>query len=109
MASEQTGFGSSTLLTLDTRALPRHSPKAGIQGRQGCRGCPGPPLCAGVTEEGRQQSPAWCTPLIDRETIEQPVAAGTAQVGLAAAAVGAARRMRGIPRFRRVVVAQALP
>src|SRR5580704_4360999 len=35
--------------------------------------------------------------LIGGETVEQPVAAGAAQVGLAAAAVGAARGVRKIP------------
>src|SRR5207249_3911831 len=41
-------------------------------------------------------------------TIEQAVAAGAAQIGRAAAAVGAARGVRGVPRARSVVVAQPL-
>src|SRR5215831_3292317 len=48
-------------------------------------------------------------PLICGKTIEQAVAAGAAQIGLAAAAVRAARGVRGVPRFRGVVVAQPLP
>src|SRR6266851_6958862 len=47
--------------------------------------------------------------LIDGEAIEQAVASGAAQIGLAATAVGAAGGMRRIPRLRRIVVAQALP
>src|SRR5271166_2449710 len=39
----------------------------------------------------------------------KPTAAGAAEVGLTAAAVGAARGVRGVPRMRRLVVAQALP
>src|SRR6266478_5856676 len=61
----------------------------------------------GMAVKGRQESPGWSVPLIDRKAIEQPVAAGAAQIGLAAAAIGAARGMRGVPRFRRVIVAQA--
>src|SRR4051794_30771764 len=47
-------------------------------------------------------------PLLGGEAIEQPVAAGAAQIALAAAAVGPTRGMRRIPRLRRRVVAQAL-
>src|SRR6266436_7843141 len=61
----------------------------------------------GMAVKGRQESPGWSVPLIDREAIEQAVAAGAAEIGLAAAAVGAAGGMRGVPRLRRVVVAQA--
>src|SRR5437764_10946935 len=49
------------------------------------------------------QSPAS----VRREAIEQAVAAGAAQVGLAAAAVVAARGMRGVPGFRLDGVGQA--
>src|SRR5438270_1241336 len=45
---------------------------------------------------------------IRREAIQQPVAAGALQVGLRAAAIRAARGMRAVPRFRRLVIAQAL-
>src|SRR5207244_2955601 len=45
--------------------------------------------------------------LVRREAVEQSVAAGAAQVCLAAAAVRAARRMRRIPRTRRRIVAQS--
>src|SRR3954453_14977871 len=45
---------------------------------------------------------------IRREAIEQAVAAGALQIGLRAAAIGAARGMRAVPRFRRLVIAQAL-
>src|SRR3954454_22322889 len=45
---------------------------------------------------------------VRREAVEQPIAAGAAQVGLAAAAVGSARRMRRIPGARRRVVTQSL-
>src|SRR4051812_23687346 len=38
---------------------------------------------------------------IRREAIQQAVAAGALQIGLRAAAVGAARGMRAVPRFRR--------
>src|SRR5207237_50623 len=67
------------------------------------------PAFAGMTIGGskgdsRRPKPA----LIHRETVEQAVAAGAAQIGRAAAAVGAARGVRGIPRARGVVVAQAL-
>src|SRR5436309_101927 len=48
------------------------------------------------------------TGLIRGEAIEQAVAAGAAQIGLAATAVRAARGMRRVPRFRGIVVAQAL-
>src|SRR5215216_2649461 len=46
--------------------------------------------------------------LIRGEAIEQAVAPGAARIGLAAAAVPAARKMRRVPRFRGIVVAQAL-
>src|SRR5262245_16354652 len=46
---------------------------------------------------------------IRREAVEQAVAAGALQVGLAAAAIRPARGVRRVPRFRRVVVAQPLP
>src|SRR5215216_4382180 len=46
--------------------------------------------------------------LIRGEAIEQAVASGAAQIGLAATAVRAARGMRRVPRFRGIVVAQAL-
>src|SRR6185437_10555059 len=45
--------------------------------------------------------------LLRSKTIEQAVAAGAAQVILAATAVGTARRMRRIPRMRRWIIAQA--
>src|SRR5689334_20666743 len=45
--------------------------------------------------------------LISGEAVEQPVAAGAAQIGLAAAALRTARGMRGIPRMRGRVVAQS--
>src|SRR6185437_11586794 len=42
-----------------------------------------------------------CIPkLVDREAIQQPVTAGRTQVGLRAAALGTARRMRRIPGLR---------
>src|SRR3989454_4554559 len=43
------------------------------------------------------------------EAVEEAVAAGALEIVLAAAAVGAARRMRRVPGLRRVVVTQALP
>src|SRR6266700_3088184 len=46
---------------------------------------------------------------VRREAIHQAVAAGGLQVGLRAAAIGAARGVRGIPGFRGLVVAQAEP
>src|SRR5262249_20603879 len=46
--------------------------------------------------------------LIGGEAIEEAVAAGAAQIRLAAATVGATRGMRGIPRPRRLVVTQTL-
>src|SRR5258705_13801571 len=46
--------------------------------------------------------------LLGGEAIEQPAAAGAAQIGLAAAAVWSARGMRGIPRPCWRVVAQPL-
>src|SRR5262249_20286546 len=46
--------------------------------------------------------------LVRREAVQQAVAAGALEIGLAAAAVRSARRMRRVPRLRRVVVAQAL-
>src|SRR5205085_8189086 len=46
--------------------------------------------------------------LVRREAVEQSVAAGAAQVGLAAAAVRTTRRMRRIPRAGGHVVAQSL-
>src|SRR5262249_52274226 len=45
--------------------------------------------------------------LIGSEAVDETAAAGTAQVVEAAAAVGAARGMRRIPRVRRDVIAQA--
>src|SRR6516162_9538718 len=45
--------------------------------------------------------------LLGGEAIEQPVAAGAAQVGLATAAIGPARGMRWIPRPRCRIVAQS--
>src|SRR5262245_13844298 len=53
----------------------------------------------------RREEPA---PSIRGEAVEQAVAAGAAQIGLAAAAVRAARGVRRVPRLRGVVVAQAL-
>src|SRR5258707_1635835 len=47
------------------------------------------------------------TSLIRREAVHQPVAAGALEIGLRAAAVGSARRVRRVPGFRGVVVAQA--
>src|SRR5437764_8772361 len=44
---------------------------------------------------------------VRREAIEQPVTAGALQIGLRAAAVRAARRVRGVPGFRGVIVTQA--
>src|SRR5712691_4002169 len=44
---------------------------------------------------------------VRRKTIKQAVAAGALEVGLRAAAVWSARRMRAIPGFRRVIVAQS--
>src|SRR5262249_59427379 len=46
---------------------------------------------------------------IRREAVEQAVAAGAAQIRLAAATIGAARRVRGIPRLGGLRVAQTLP
>src|SRR5262249_9356452 len=48
------------------------------------------------------------TPLLRGEAVDQAEATRAAQVVLAAAAVGAARGMRRVPRLRRGVVAQAL-
>src|SRR5439155_6201308 len=45
--------------------------------------------------------------LVRRKAVEEAVAAGAAQIGLAAAAVRPARGMRRVPRLRRFVVAQA--
>src|SRR5258707_4528304 len=47
------------------------------------------------------------TYLVRRETIKQAVAAGALEVGLRAAAVRSARRMRAVPGFRGVIVAQS--
>src|SRR6266704_3422866 len=44
---------------------------------------------------------------VRRKTIKQAVAAGALEVGLRAAAVRSARRMRAVPGFRRIVVAQS--
>src|SRR5215471_3368536 len=46
--------------------------------------------------------------LVRGEAVEQAVAAGASQIVLAAAAVGPARGMRRVPRFRRRIVAQTL-
>ena len=46
------------------------------------------------------------SPSVRREAVEQAGAAGAAQRVLAAAAVRAARRVRGVPGFRRLVVAK---
>src|SRR4051812_25944435 len=43
---------------------------------------------------------------IGRKTVEQAVATGALKIVLRAAAVGAARGMRGVPGFRGVVIAQ---
>src|SRR5690242_18341348 len=48
------------------------------------------------------------TASVRREAVEQTVAAGGAEIRLAAAAVGSARGMRRIPRLRGLVVAQPL-
>src|SRR5712671_5809042 len=53
----------------------------------------------------RNMQRAWET-LVRRETIQQAVAAGTLEVGLRAAAIRPARRMRTVPGFRRIIVAQ---
>src|SRR5258705_11596037 len=45
--------------------------------------------------------------LVRRKTIKQAVAAGALEVGLRAAAVRSARRMRAVPGFRRIIVAQS--
>ena len=45
--------------------------------------------------------------LVGREAVEQAVASGAAQGRLATAAALAARGVRGVPGFRRFVVAQA--
>src|ERR1700738_3789877 len=42
------------------------------------------------------------------KTVQQAVAAGGLEIRLRAAALGAARGMRGVPRLRSIVVAQAL-
>ena len=47
-------------------------------------------------------------PLIACEAVEQSVTTRTAQIALAAAALRAARGMRGVPRARCRIVAQAL-
>src|SRR4051812_477340 len=47
--------------------------------------------------------------LVDREAVEQAVAAGALQVGLAAAAVGPTGRMRRIPGFHGRAFVEALP
>src|SRR5262245_11864850 len=44
--------------------------------------------------------------LIRHETVQETVATGASQVRLAATAVGAARGVRRVPRFRRLVVTQ---
>src|SRR5262249_33602666 len=56
----------------------------------------------------RERSNLRKNALVRHEAIEQAGAAGAAQVGLAAAAVGAARGMRGIPRSRLDGIAQAV-
>src|SRR3954454_2732826 len=58
--------------------------------------------------QGEVRSVSQSADSVRREAVEQPVAAGAAQVGLAAAAVGSARGMRRIPRARRRVVTQSL-
>src|SRR3954453_4203906 len=45
-------------------------------------------------------------PLVAGEKVPQPTAAGALEVGLRKAAIGPARRMRAVPRFRGIVVAQ---
>src|SRR5260370_26575869 len=44
---------------------------------------------------------------VRRKAIKQAVAAGALEVGLRAAAVRSARRMRAVPGFRRIIVAQS--
>src|SRR4029079_15688715 len=74
-------------------------------------------IFASVTALSREaaeqpQNPAAVPPphrSVDGEAIEQAVAARALQIGLAAAAIRAARGMRRIPGLRRVIVAQSLP
>ena len=44
---------------------------------------------------------------VRRETVQQAIAAGAPEIGLRAAAIRTARRMRAVPGFRRVIVTQA--
>src|SRR5262245_25916786 len=57
------------------------------------------PTRAAMTEDS--QFSLCGNALVRSEAVEQSIAAGTAQVGLATAAIWSARRMRRIPRLRR--------
>src|SRR5579872_189248 len=59
------------------------------------------PVCGGETKKSAKLTS------VRRETIQQAVAAGALQVRLRTAAVRSARRMRRIPGFRGVIVAQS--
>src|ERR1041384_2646825 len=80
---------------------------------------PMPSLILPPRRRGKQKGPGFAGPaqiklalslsLVAGEAVEQPVAAGAAQIALAAAAVRTARGMRRVPRLRCIVVTQALP
>src|SRR5262245_11674521 len=66
-------------------------------------------MLAGSGKFCRRPHGSGTNELVDGEAVEQAVAARALQVGLAAAAVRAARGMRRVPGLGCVVVAQSLP
>src|SRR5258708_24976811 len=68
----------------------------------------GPAIAVRRTASLRSPMTQISTLSVHREAVQQAVAAGALEIVLAAAAARAARRVRGVPRFRCRVVAQAL-